>query len=183
MGLLVYPTDTVWGVGGDIYQRSDYEQIAALKNSDATKPLSILFNNVGQLLNYFNLWLDYDWLTSFFALQSTLLIPSHQLKDGIKNLPQNPVYWGVRVLPLFDRLITTTSLNLTGSAAIFCYEDALRFCNTYGHLYDLELRNFNIRPSGHSSTIVTADTLRVLRKGFLFDEVNKLIATCRFRGE
>ncbi|NOZ08393.1 MAG: threonylcarbamoyl-AMP synthase [FCB group bacterium] len=50
--LIVYPTDTLYGVGCDIHCKSAIEKIYALKFMDKKKPLSILCKDFTQIAEY-----------------------------------------------------------------------------------------------------------------------------------
>lgn len=49
-GVVVYPTDTLWGLGCDIYDAEAVQRVHSIKGSDATdKPLSVAVHRVGKL--------------------------------------------------------------------------------------------------------------------------------------
>ena len=43
-GVLIYPTDTVWGIGGCILSKKNYDEINIIKKINTNKPVSILFS-------------------------------------------------------------------------------------------------------------------------------------------
>ena len=47
-GVIVYPTDTVYGLGCDINSRKALERIQRIKNMDPKKPLTFLCSNEAQ---------------------------------------------------------------------------------------------------------------------------------------
>ncbi|MEL6986945.1 MAG: L-threonylcarbamoyladenylate synthase [Bacteroidota bacterium] len=51
-GLLLYPTDTIWGLGCDAQNVEAIEKIYALKNRPKDKPLTILVDSVEMLKKY-----------------------------------------------------------------------------------------------------------------------------------
>ena len=52
-GLLIYPTDTVYGLGCDIQNQKAVERICKLRGLDPkTANLSFICNNIGQIANY-----------------------------------------------------------------------------------------------------------------------------------
>ena len=48
-GLILYPTDTVWGIGCDATNAEAVQKIYALKQRDDSKALICLVNNYGML--------------------------------------------------------------------------------------------------------------------------------------
>ena len=52
-GIIIYPTDTVYGMGCDIKQTKAIEKIAALKGANPTNPdFSFIFHDLSQLSEY-----------------------------------------------------------------------------------------------------------------------------------
>ena len=51
-GVLVYPTDTLYGLGCDATSRACVEKIYSIKRREGKKPLSILFSDYSMLLQY-----------------------------------------------------------------------------------------------------------------------------------
>ena len=48
-GLIVYPTDTVWGIGCDATNPEAVQKVYALKNRESSKPLICLVANQAML--------------------------------------------------------------------------------------------------------------------------------------
>lgn len=186
--IYIYPTDTVWGIGGNIFSKKAYKKINTIKRVQEAKPLSILFASIDDLFVYFDLKKlpDVDWLRKFFSFESTLAIPK---KWSLKEIPswitQKSPYVAIRCLE-FDIIreiikevgdpITSTSLNLTGLPPIVDKEKALSFYNSLG---DKEVKFFNhpsMVCSGHSSSIVSYDgggNFNFLRRGHFAKELEK----------
>ena len=99
--IVIYPTDTVWGIGSSMYSESAYLRIQKIKRSIENKPLSILFPDVDELLallkpieGKYN-----EWLERFFSLETTLLIPLEFFKENPPSwITQNSKFVGVREL-------------------------------------------------------------------------------------
>jgi len=51
-GIILYPTDTIWGLGCDATKAKAVEKIYALKNRQETKSMIILLADFDQLQNY-----------------------------------------------------------------------------------------------------------------------------------
>ena len=48
-GIILYPTDTVWGIGCDATNDDAIDKINRLKNRDTSKPMLSLINNAKML--------------------------------------------------------------------------------------------------------------------------------------
>jgi len=200
--VIIYPTDTVWGIGGNIFEFDIYQKIQKIKNSAPNKPVSILFSGLDQLKNYFDIknigyfqkTPDIDaFLNKFFILETTLLIPK---KLNIKNEIPKWIYAeesnvGVRVLPkrtieyIIQKVkspIITTSLNVTGDPPITQIEMARSFYDKYApnEIFVTPKTIEDQTMSSASSTIVILEENtgpRILRAGQKVEEVKKLIKT------
>ncbi len=51
-GLLIYPTDTVYGIGCSLYDKTAIQKLYSLKKKNKFKPLSIIVKNIQQASNY-----------------------------------------------------------------------------------------------------------------------------------
>ncbi|MGC9363949.1 MAG: L-threonylcarbamoyladenylate synthase [Fidelibacterota bacterium] len=123
--IIAYPTDTLYGLGVDIYQPLGVERLLALKGRLSDKPFSILYPNCKSLLA------DFDHLNDFQLRVVNRLLPGRvTLLLPVKSPNQFPApfvsngYIGVRVvdLPALNRLlagyphpISTTSVNPAGA--------------------------------------------------------------------
>lgn len=123
--LIAYPTDTLYGLGVDIYQPWGVERLLALKGRQSGKPVSILYPDREHLLA------DFDHLNEFQIGAINSLLPGKlTLLLPIKSPDQFPApfvgngYSGVRVVDLrpLNRLlagyphpISTTSVNPAGA--------------------------------------------------------------------
>jgi L-threonylcarbamoyladenylate synthase len=182
--VFIYPTDTVWGIGASIYSHEGYKKIARIKQTSEHKPLSVMFTNIKDLTNNFNLpkELNGEWLTKFFQMESTLGIPVVMAKIPIPEwvIAGSDVV-SVRVLEheilkvIHDDLLSpffTTSLNITGTPPITEYAEAREFHVKQAHLahfYGDDKANL----SGHSSTIVFLrnNEFEIVRGGKRIDEI------------
>jgi L-threonylcarbamoyladenylate synthase len=141
--IYIYPTDTVWGIGCDIYSREGYLEIARIKKTDANKPLSIIFCDVQHLQDTFNFpdLISKVWLEYFFLLESTLGVPVNwcrvPMPDWVK---QNSEYITCRVIgsksiqTLYKRVgnpFFTTSLNIKGESPVLDGPHALAFLKNH----------------------------------------------------
>ena len=121
-GTLLYPTDTIWGVGCDATNEEAVEKIVALKNRPATKSFIVLVNSVAMLERYVPDFPEVCYDIIDFSTKPTTII--YEKAIGIaKNVLADDGSIGIRVtndpickevIKLFHKPIVSTSANLSG---------------------------------------------------------------------
>lgn len=121
-GTLLYPTDTIWGVGCDATNEEAVEKIVALKNRPATKSFIVLVSNVAMLERYISDFPEVCYDIIDFSTKPTTII--YEKAIGIaKNVLADDGSIGIRVTndPICQKLIqglrkpiVSTSANLSG---------------------------------------------------------------------
>lgn len=164
--LFVYPTDTVWGIGGSIFVENNHKNIALVKRTTPDKPLSILFKNISHLREFFNLpeKLSDSWLQEFFYMGTSLGVPVSFAKNKLPswvNCGSEIVFVRVLEFPFVEKMINevkapifTTSLNLTGQPPCIKSSDAKVFFEKYLSAESTFVDTKELIPSGESSTMV-----------------------------
>ncbi len=183
----VYPTDTVWGIGGSIESQESAKTIQRVKNTSEEKPVSVMFKSIDQLKDYINLpsTLSDLWLTRFFELETTLALPISLLKKRVgKWITADSDLIAVRclqypsIVSIIDRVgspITTTSFNLTGTPPLTSKEDVLTLLGEVNEKLEF-IDDASAFLSGNSSSILamsTDGTFSFLRKGRLASDVER----------
>ena len=180
--IFVYPTDTVWGIGADIFSEKAQTEIAHIKKTETGKPLSVLFGSYEQLKEYVKMPSvgDIDW-KHFFQLESTILIPCEHFEKLPAWINYDSPFVGIRVLNnavtkqihnLCPNPITSTSLNLKGEDPIVSFDDAVHFKDE-NCPQSVLINDSSVVPAGHSSTILKFNGLdfTFLREGARIDEI------------
>ncbi|TDQ07424.1 L-threonylcarbamoyladenylate synthase [Pedobacter metabolipauper] len=121
-GVILYPTDTVWGLGCDATNEAAVEKINAIKGRASDKSFIILLDNDSKLQSYVSEVPDVAYDLIEYAENPLTIIFS-----GAKNLAKNVVHEdgsvGIRVvkhefcqqlIQRFRKPITSTSANLSG---------------------------------------------------------------------
>ena len=130
-GIILYPTDTVYGLGANIFNNDAVEKIYEIKNRDQSKPLSVLVQDIESLeliadLNRQSREIVNEWLPgpfTFILNKKKAVSPyvSASTKVGVRI----PDYKIARLLAgLFP--ITTTSANLTNEDTLSNPQDILK---------------------------------------------------------
>lgn len=184
--VVIYPTDTVWGIGASIHSEEAYKKIAMIKKTTEDKPLSVMFTDIKTLYKSFNFpeYMDLSWLRNYFKLESTLAVPRKIAKISIPSwvtgksdlISLRCLEWEL-LKPISTALngpFFTTSLNVTGEAPIVNYEEALAFQKN--HAPDAAFfgdSSHNL--SGRSSTIVffRGSHFEIIREGMKVEEIKK----------
>lgn len=175
----LYPTDTVWGMGSNIFSKQGYEKINTLKGSRGGKPFSILFSSIDQIKEFFKIPLNWNLLhlAEILKMEVTLGLPKEWLKMEVPPwLIGDSPYIAFRCLdnPEIKKIIekegapiTTTSLNRSDEPPAKTLEEAKAFEKEY--LGQVVLVNFSKENlSGNPSTIIffqNEKTFKIQRVG------------------
>ena len=124
-GVILYPTDTVWGIGCDARNETAVQRIFNIKQRDDSKSMLILLEAPGKLQGYVKQIPDMAWdLMEYSVRPLTIIYPGGQ--NIAKNLIANDGSVGIRVTKdifcqeLCRRLkapIVSTSANISGKPA------------------------------------------------------------------
>lgn len=167
-GVILYPTDTVYGLGANIFNKDAVEKIYNIKNRDSSKPLSILVPNIGAIslvadLNLKNAAIVQKWLPGpfTFVLPKTNIVPSYVSRNsnvGVR-IPDSKI--ATSLSALFP--IITTSANLSDKETFSNPKDILK---QIGHSVDLVINVGDLK-SLDASTIIDLTSFRpsLVRKG------------------
>ena len=124
-GIILYPTDTIWGIGCDATNEEAVEKIYAIKQRERDKSMLILLDNPVKLQTYVKEVPDIAWDLIDLA-DKPLTIIFNGAKNLASNLIANDGSIGVRITAedfsrelcmRFRKPIVSTSANITGKAA------------------------------------------------------------------
>lgn len=121
-GIILYPTDTVWGIGCDATNPEAIAKIYALKQREDSKSMIVLMNGYKMMYNVFSAIPDLAWdLWDLSEKPTTLIL------DNPRNIAENLIAadktLGVRIIKepfcfkLLERMkkpIVSTSANISG---------------------------------------------------------------------
>ncbi|MDR1846915.1 MAG: threonylcarbamoyl-AMP synthase [Bacteroidales bacterium] len=130
-GTLLYPTDTVWGLGCDATNAQAIEKVMSIKGRDRTKSLLILVKDLNMLRDYV-----FDVPQQAFELMKRIKEPLTIIYPQAKNLPDNLISQngsiGIRIpqhdycqwlLQNLGKPIVSTSANVSGKSSPASFED------------------------------------------------------------
>ncbi len=130
-GVILYPTDTIWGIGCDACNVEAVKRIYEIKNRTDSKSMLVLMENAALLDRYVDEVPD----VAFDLIELTDK-PLTIIYDGAKNLAANLVAEdgsiGIRItteafsselIRRFKRPIVSTSANISGRPSPACFDE------------------------------------------------------------
>jgi len=130
-GVILYPTDTIWGIGCDACNEEAVKKVYAIKNREDSKSMLVLMENVALLDRY----VDEVPEIAFDLIELTDK-PLTIIYDGAKNLAKNLIAEdgsiGIRItsesfsrelIRRFKKPIVSTSANISGSPSPACFAE------------------------------------------------------------
>lgn len=169
-GVIIYPTDTIYGVGCDIFNRKGIKKIQQIKQRDARKPFSFICSDLAEVANYaqvsnfaFKIMKRHLPGPFTFVLEASKVVPdslcTKQKTVGIR-IPDNVICQAI-VKELGHPLVTT-SANLSGEETL---QDPLLIEDSMGRLVDIVVDGGITL--GEASTVISLldDRIEVLRQG------------------
>jgi len=168
-GLLVYPTDTVYGLGCDPFNAKAVERLFRVKRREA-KPISVLCHSIESVkkvarLNASALRLAKTFwpgpLTLVLPMRLKLAFPIHQGTGAVGvRIPALPLC--VELLRLCGGFLTGTSANLSGQPSCRTAKAAVR---TFGTGVDMILDGGRLERMESTVISLLGEGIEVLRYG------------------
>ena len=121
-GIILYPTDTVWGIGCDATNEEAIQKIYALKQRAETKSMIVLLNGERMMYNVFKEVPEVAWQILDLSEKPTTLILDNP-RNVAKNIIAEDQTLGVRIVTepfcfkLMERMkkpLVSTSANISG---------------------------------------------------------------------
>ncbi len=169
-GVIAYPTDTIYGLGCDIFQKGAIERLYKIKGKDPNKPLSFLCPDFTDISTYAQVSNQaYKIMKRLvpgpytFILEASRNVPKIMLTKrktvGIR-IPDNNICI-IMVQALGNPIITTSVTKADNEL----FNDAEEIAERLGKLVDLVIDGGKI--AAHHSTIIdlSGDTPAVVREG------------------
>jgi tRNA threonylcarbamoyl adenosine modification protein (Sua5/YciO/YrdC/YwlC family) len=169
-GVIIYPTDTVYGIGCDIFNKEALEKIFRIKNDSATKLLSFVCASLKDISTYAKVS-DYAYKSMKRLLPGpyTFILPAAKLVP--KKLWSKRKTVGIRVpnhavtLKLVEELgnpIISTSVTNRKGEVLF---DPFEIKNIFNSQVDLMLATGSLSGSLSSIVDLSMDEPEVIRQG------------------
>lgn len=129
-GIILYPTDTIWGLGCDATNEKAVKRIYHLKKREESKSMIILLANEAQLKNYTNNQNIRPMAEYNINKPLTIIYP--EAKGLAKNVIAEDGTVAIRIandafckelISAFGKPIVSTSANISGSASPRFYDE------------------------------------------------------------
>ena len=168
-GIIIYPTDTVYGLGCDLFNKKGIEKIYEIKKRDKKQPLSFVCADLKDISRY-ALVSDYAYKTMrrflpgpyTFILEASRLVPKIILPKrkttGIR-VPDNRIC--LALVKELGQPIISTSMKSDGDILSDPYEIKEKF----GHCVDLIIDGGVLAPEQSSVISLVDDRIEIIRIG------------------
>ncbi|MDW7644596.1 MAG: L-threonylcarbamoyladenylate synthase [Desulfuromonadales bacterium] len=169
-GVIVYPTDTIYGIGCDIFNKKGVKKIYQIKQRDPRKPFSFICSDLSDVANYAQVS-NFAFKTMkrnlpgpyTFVLEATRIVPdlltTKQKTVGIR-IPDNPI--AQAIVKELGHPLVTTSVNISGEEPI---HDPAEIEKSLGKMVDMVVDGGVLL--GDASTVISLidDQVEILRQG------------------
>ncbi len=169
-GIVVYPTDTYYGIGCDIMNKKAIERIYQLKQRNKSKPFSFICSDLKNISRYAKVS-NYAYKTMkrllpgpyTFILEGSKLVPKIMLTQrktaGIR-VPDNPIC--LNLVKALGNPVITTSATMPDGTII---HDASLIHDYFGKRVDAVIDGSIVPGSPSSVILLINDIPEVIRKG------------------
>ncbi|MCX5836698.1 MAG: L-threonylcarbamoyladenylate synthase [Deltaproteobacteria bacterium] len=169
-GVIIYPTDTVYGLGCDLYNKKGIEKIYEIKRRNKKQPFSFVCADLKDISRYARVS-DYAYKTMkrllpgpyTFILEASRLVPKIILPKrqttGIR-VPDNRICLAL-VRELGQPIISTSVKTENGDIL----SDPYNIKEIFGHFVDLVIDGGTLVPEQSSVVSLVDDIIEVIRVG------------------
>ena len=172
-GIIIFPTDTVYGIGCNCFSEKAIQKLYEIKERDYKKPICVLTNNIEKIkkvVKNINKKQE-DLINKYMPGALTMILDK---KEGVPDLltsnletigvriPNNKI--ALEILKNFDLPLATTSVNISGNNPGIEIED---FIEEFGNKVDIII-NGGKSQIGMASTIISINNdnnINILRQG------------------
>ncbi len=168
-GLVVFPTETVYGLGANLANETAMQRLREVKRRDPGKPFSILIAQIGLISNYTST-MDtnlYKVIDAYWPGPLTVVVPAKEPGQTIGvRMPDHPI--ALRLVQESQCTIAAPSANFEGNPAPTTCQEALQDLNG---LVDVAIDGGPAKIGIGSSVVDMAHGIpKVLRQGVITQE-------------
>ena len=166
-GIILYPTDTIWGIGCDATNEKAVQRIYQIKERNESKALITLVGNYNQLLNY----------TKIKSKEAKNSSPTTIIYPNVKGLAKNLLAYdksaAIRIVQnefckklilKFNNAIVSTSANISGEEFPKRFSDIKpKILNSVDYVIDLESDSLLHEPSKILKVNLIGEVTEIIR--------------------
>lgn len=177
-GIVIYPTDTVYGLGGDAFSDEAILKVYEAKRRPLSQPISIAVSNCDMIFGVAKVdEFAAGFMDNFLPGPVTVVLPARNSVPDILTggtgligirYPRHPV--ALRLISLIDNPITATSANITGAKDPVIPDE----CNV---AHDFLIDGGKL--PGTPSTVVDLTARRIIRAGAQVEQVLTYLSSGR----
>jgi L-threonylcarbamoyladenylate synthase len=159
-GVILYPTDTIWGIGCDATNPEAVARIYQIKKREDSKSMLVLMENPALLERYVNDVPEVAWdLVEISTTPLTVIYPGAKnmaanliAEDGSIGIRFTKEEFTAKLLQRFRRPIVSTSANISGQKSPACFDEISEEIKSQVD-YIVKYRQDDINPAQPSSII------------------------------
>lgn len=130
-GVILYPTDTIWGIGCDATNEKAVKRIYRIKQRCDQKSMLVLLDNPNKIPSYINEMPELAWdlielsenpLTIIYSGAKNLA-PNLIASDGSIGIRISNDEFNQKLINKFKKPLVSTSANISGSNSPQCFDD------------------------------------------------------------
>lgn len=159
-GVVVFPTETCYGLGTDATSKRCIEKIYEIKGRDRSKKMAAAFSSLKMAEKYTDIGRNERILAKKFMPGPLTIVK----KGKSFRIPDNDFV--LSVIRNFGKPITVTSANRSGEKELYRIKDVVK---EFSGTVDLIVDAGNLRKR-RPSTVFDMDSMRILRKGPIGEE-------------
>ena len=172
-GIVIYPTETVYGIGANIFSSVALEKVFAIKKRDKDKPVSVAISDLEMEELVYIGKKEKRFIEEFLPGPVTILLKKKEIVNDM--LTSGSELVGIR-FPAHRttiELIKLAGVPITSTSANFSGEAPPRRVDEIKISADYIIDGGECR--GEPSTVVDLVNKKIIRKGAKFDEVKTLL--------
>ncbi len=154
-GLIIYPTETQYGIGADATSKKGVKKVFFVKQRPSEKKVIWAFSDIKMVKNYFPLSKEQERLVRKLMPGPFTLVTN----DRRFRIPDHRI--ARKIIKKFGRPITTTSANISGRETPNKIKDVIKLFN---RKVDMIIDSGDLKKS-RPSTVFGWEEKKILRKG------------------
>ncbi|MEM2963807.1 MAG: L-threonylcarbamoyladenylate synthase [Candidatus Anstonellales archaeon] len=126
-GVIIYPTDTLYGIGGNALKEKVVERIRKIKGREGEKPMSVVLGGLSMILDFFEINDEQmAYITRYLPGPYTFLLKPKKpmaVSEGLVGIRVPEHIFIIRLVKEVGFPIVSTSANISGEPAPYRVED------------------------------------------------------------